>query len=150
MIRVMLAVTGVIALAGSAYAGPCTNRISEIEKKMSTADAGSGPTNAAPPGAGVVAATPRQVPKAGEMPETGGTTTMNTVVGEKATSPADVRSQTQGNPTAAQVAQGGGRSGVDQSKQLSDAMAAAKAADMKGDAMACRRALDEASRYIKG
>ena len=143
MKRILVAVAATLALTGTAYAGPCTDRISQIEKSMSTADAGSGPTNTtAPVNSGGVSATPSQVPKAGETPETGATPAMNATVGSKAASPADVRAQTQGNPTAAQ---GGG----DQSKQLSDALAAAKAADAKGDAAACGKALDEAQKYIK-
>ncbi|MDF2994514.1 MAG: hypothetical protein K0R27_151 [Xanthobacteraceae bacterium] len=139
----LLAVSATIALAGTAYAGPCTDRISQIEKSMSAADAGSGPTKTTEPSTtGSVSATPSQVPKAGETPETGGTPAMNATVGNKAASPADVRAQTQGNPTAAQ---GGG----DQSKELSDALAAAKSADANGDAAACGKALDEAQRYIK-
>jgi hypothetical protein len=75
--------------------------------------------------------------------DTNATPAMNATVGNRAASPEDVRAQTQGNPTAAQ---GGG----DQSKQLSDAIAAAKAADARGDATGCGKALDEAQTYIKG
>ncbi len=110
---------------------------------MSAADAGSGPTTKTAPSGGDVSATPSEVPKAGETPDTGATPAMSAAVGNKAASPGDVRAQTQGNPTAAQ-------GGSDQSKQLSDALAAAKAADAKGDAAACGKALDEAQKYIKG
>ena len=45
---------GVLALgAGSAVAGPCTDRLSQLEKKVSASDAGSGPTNL--PAAGTTA-----------------------------------------------------------------------------------------------
>ncbi len=80
--------------------------------------------------------------QAAQTPGTSATPAMNATVGNKAASPADVRAQMQGNPTAAQ---GGG----DQSKQLSDAIAAAKAADAKGDAAACGKALDGAQKLIK-
>jgi hypothetical protein len=141
MKRILMAVASTLALAGSAYAGPCTDRIAQLEKVMS--DAGSGPTNTTEPTTtGSVSATPSQTPKAGQAPGTVATPAMNETVGNKAASPGDVRAQTQGKPTAAQ---GGG----DQSKQLSDALAAAKAADATGDAAGCGKALDEAQNYIR-
>lgn len=144
MKRTLLIISATLALTGGAYAGPCTDRIAQLEKSMSAADAGSGPIKTTEPTTtGSVSATPRQAPKAGETPDTNATPAMNATVGNKAASSEDVRAQTQGNPTAAQ---GGG----DQSKQLSDALAAAKAADAKGDAAGCGKALDEAQTYIKG
>lgn len=131
---------GLAALAGGAQAGPCTDRISTMEKSLSTSDAGSGPTKAAPepttpPAAGV--------PRAGETPGTGGTAGMNAAVGDKATSPSDVRAQTSGGGTAAQGA-------ASSAKPLSDLLKQAKAADDAGDAAACTRALDEAQRLLPG
>jgi hypothetical protein len=147
----ILFIAGVIAMAGGqAYAGPCTHRITEIEKSMSTSDAGSGPTRQTTGGqAGDVAAPPRQAPKAGETQETGGTVTMNSAVGDKAASPGDVRAQTQGGPTAAQTAQSG-RTGGAHAREVSEALRTAKDADARGDSQACTRALDEAAKYLKG
>ena len=139
MSRTIMAIAATLALTGTAYAGPCTDRITQIEKSMNTSDAGSGPTNMASPSAGGSGAPSGQ---AAQTPGTSATPAMNATVGNKAASPADVRAQTQGNPTAAQ-------GGSDQSKQLSDALATAKAADAKGDAAACGKALDEAQKFIK-
>ena len=123
-----------------AYAGPCTDRISAVEKKLSASDAGSGPTIAAP----AETATPNPgVPKAGETPGTGGTAGMNATVGNRAASPSDVRAQTSGQPTAAQ-------GGASMAKEVSDALARAKAADQSGDAAACGQALDDVERLTRG
>ena len=122
-----------------AYAGPCTDRISAVEKKLSASDAGSGPTTAAPaetsqPNPGV--------PKAGETPGTGGTSSMNAAVGNKAASPSDVRAQTSGQLTAAQ-------GGASSAEQVSAAMARARAADASGDAAGCGQALDDVERLTR-
>lgn len=148
--RLLLLAGALTMVGGHAYAGPCTQRITEIEKSMSTSDAGSGPTQPTASGqSGDVAATPRQTPKAGETQETGGTVTMNSAVGDKAASPGDVRAQTQGGPTAAQTAQTG-RTGASHAKELSQALRTAKDADARGDAQACGRALDDVAKYLKG
>ncbi|MDR6954895.1 type IV secretory pathway TrbL component [Ancylobacter sp. 3268] len=136
----IIIITGLafVGLASAAHAGPCTDRIASIEKSMSMKDAGSGPTQA--PGTG--GSQPNAgVPKAGEAPGTGGTAGMNATVGDKAASPADVRAQTSGQPTAAQ---GGGSV----SAEVSNALASAKKADAAGDATACGRSLDEAERLL--
>ncbi len=128
------------SVSASAYAGPCTERIAAMEKSLSTSDAGSGPTKSTD---AMTSAPNPGVPKAGETPGTGGTAGMNATVGDKATSPADVRSQTSGGGTAAQ-------GGASSSQQVSAAMSRAKAADQSGDAAACGRALDEAQQLLKG
>lgn len=70
MTRTLMAATAMLVLAGTAQAGPCTDRLSQIEKSISTSDAGAGPTKSAAPGnSGGVSATPSQVPKAGETPQ---------------------------------------------------------------------------------
>ena len=68
---------------------------------------------------------------------------MNAAVGDRATSPADVRAQTSGTATAPQ-------GGVSNAKRISDAIGRAKEADAADDSVACGRALDEAERLIKG
>jgi hypothetical protein len=75
--------------AGAANAGPCNTK----EK-----DAGSGPT----PGYTGQTITTGEAETKAHPP----TDTMNRVVGDKATSAEDARRQTQGQPTAAQEAQG--------------------------------------------
>jgi hypothetical protein len=49
MKRTLLIVSTTLALTAGAHAGPCTDRITQFEKSMSAADAGSGPTNATDP-----------------------------------------------------------------------------------------------------
>ncbi|MFK8252294.1 hypothetical protein [Ancylobacter terrae] len=136
-------------LCGPALAGPCTERIAAMEKTLATSDAGSGPT-AATSGdvTGSVPATPREVPKAGEAPGTGGTSSMNAAVGNRATSPGDVRAQTQGAPTAAQA--GDNAAAGNAARDLGNALDTARQADARGDAAACGKALDDASRLLKG
>ena len=88
--QVVIAVCAVMALSvGSAYAGPCAT---------GGKDAGSGPT----PGAtGQTITTGSAATK--EHPPT---KTMNQVAGDKAMSAEDAQRQQQGQPTAAQEAQG--------------------------------------------
>lgn len=137
---------GLIALAmlagagTGAFAGPCSERIATLEKQLSARDAGSGPTNAAP-----AATTPPAdtVPKAGEASGTGGTPAMNETLGQRAASPADVRAQTSGTPTAAQGA-------ASSAGDLDTAMTRARQADSAGDSGACTKALDEAEALMRG
>lgn len=139
MKRELLIAAAFAAMTSTAFAGPCTERITALEKSLSTSDAGSGPTQ---PMTSATAPTAPSVPKAGETPGTGGTAGMNATVGSKAASPADVRAQTQGTPTAAQ-------GGASTSMQVSDALRAAKTADQSGDSAGCTRALDEADKLMK-
>lgn len=126
--------------AGSAYAGPCTERLAELEKNLAETDAGSGPTQAAPAD---TAAPDAGVPQAGEAPGTEATAGMNATVGNRAASPGDVRAQTTGEPTAAQ-------GGASSAEQVSTALAQAREADAAGDAARCGKALDEAEKLIEG
>jgi hypothetical protein len=88
--QLALAACAVIILgAGSAYAGPCNNR---------DKDAGSGPT----PGATGKSITTGST----DIKEHAPTDTMNQVAGDKAMSAQDAQRQQQGEPTAAQQAQG--------------------------------------------
>lgn len=125
--------------AGIVHAGPCMDRISQIERSLSMADAGSGPTNA--PSASTSPAQPG-TPKAGEVPGTGGTSGMNATLGDRAASPSDVRAQQSGAPTAAQ-------GGASTAQRISDAVSRAKTADAAGDGQACGKALDEADRLMR-
>jgi hypothetical protein len=115
------------------WAGPCTEQIAELQKTMSSMDAGSGPTMRAgsaqnptttssttPAAAGQsaagaagssatvpnVSADPSRTLRAGEAPKTDATVAMNTASQGVATSAQDVRSQQQGQPTSSQIAQG--------------------------------------------
>src|SRR3954471_9530919 len=153
------------------WAGPCTDQIAEIQKTMSSMDAGSGPTMGARPGqnptttsstataggsggpasaaAGSAATVPNvsgnpaQTPRAGEAPKTDATVAMNNASQGVATSAQDVRSQQQGQPTSAQIAQpaGGSRPQADKMMQANAALDRARAADQKGDNAGCTQAL---------
>src|SRR5215218_5532523 len=133
--QLLLASSALFALGLSpSWAGPCADQIAEIQKTMSSMDAGSGPTMGARPGqnptttssttataghagapasaaAGAatipnVSGNPAQTPRAGEAPKTDATVAMNTASQGRATSAQDVRSQQHGQSTSAQIAQG--------------------------------------------
>ena len=88
--HIVLAGCAMIILSiGSAQAGPCNT---------AGKDAGSGPT----PGAATPPITTGSAPTKEHPP----TETMNTVAGTKAMSSQDIRRQQQGEPTAAQQAEG--------------------------------------------
>jgi hypothetical protein len=90
----LFALTGCAILsAGTAEADPCNT----VGKAASTKDAGSGPTVG---NTGQAAGTSKDV---NEHPPT---STMNRAAGDVATSSQDVQRQMQGQPTAAQQAQG--------------------------------------------
>jgi hypothetical protein len=147
-----------ILTSNEGRAGPCTDQISRLRKIVDSSDAGSGPTmrtgsttgattGSTQPQAGgsqaAVSATPRQVPRAGEVPDTNATTAMNTVTQDKATSSQDVRSQIQGQATSSQVASGAMPS-PDQARRVEAALARAQSADQSADASGCTSAVNEA------
>lgn len=160
----LIGIASLVASAGAASAGPCTARIDEVSKQMASLDAGSGPVNpnaqmgqsgsvtstgsiqgqGSGAGAPGVSATPRQVPGAGASPETQATPAMNAATQGRATSPADARAQTQGEPTSAQIAQGEKASGPDQMRQAMAALDRARALDRDGKEADCMSAVQEA------
>jgi hypothetical protein len=93
--------------ATAALAGPCTQQITQLEKKMSRKDAGSGPVssgaNTTGQSGGAVASSTNEVGTK-EGPKTDATHAMNEATSQTAASAQDVRSQQQGQPTAAQAA----------------------------------------------
>jgi hypothetical protein len=92
------AAIGVSFVLSQASAGSCTQEIQSYEKQVSKSDAGMGPTQ--PTSSGTSAGNTGSTPKAGEVPGTEATATMNQTVEGKATSPQDVQKQNQGQPTA--------------------------------------------------
>lgn len=155
-----ISTTGLILLFTplQSWAGPCTEQISALQKVLDSSDAGSGPTmrtgsttdmttgstqSQAGGTAAAVPATPRQVPPAGEAPKTNATTAMNAATQDKAASPQDVRSQTQGQPTSSQIASGAAPA-PDRAKQVEAALGRARSADQRGDATDCTNAVNEA------
>jgi hypothetical protein len=134
---IAFAVGGLSMIAGPVLAGPCTDQIAQFDKQMASSDAGSGPT-------GSIANKPLASGSGGaQAPDTSGahppTARMNQAAGDKATSPADVRAQTQGQDTAVK----GGSPPLDQAMQ---ALARARTADAQGNAADCNAALNEAKR----
>lgn len=161
----LFSVVFIVASAGAAVAGPCTSRIDEISKQLASRDAGSGPTSpgatqegqggavtstgtiqgqGSAAGSSGATATPRQVPKAGETAETQATPAMNAATQGRATSPADARAQTQGEPTSAEIAQGEKPSGPDHMRQAMVALERARAFDQQGKEADCMSAAQEA------
>jgi hypothetical protein len=88
---VLAGCTAMVLSVGTAYAGPCSTR---------GKDAGSGPTP------GYTAQTTTNTTGSATSREHPPTETMNRVVGDKAASSQDTQRQMQGQPTAAQEAQG--------------------------------------------
>ena len=141
---------------GPSWAGPCTEQIAELQKTMSSMDAGSGPTMRAgaaqnptttasttPAAAGQsaagaagssatvpnVSADPSRTLRAGEAPKTDATVAMNTASQGVATSAQDVRSQQQGQPTSSQIAQGSAQPAGGTQPQADKMMQASAALD---------------------
>ncbi len=92
--RFILAGCAIIVLsAGTAQAGPCNT----VGEAASAKDAGSGPT---------VGSTGQTTGASNDVSEHPPTSTMNRAAGDVETSSQDVQKQMQGQPTAAQQAQG--------------------------------------------
>lgn len=111
MSSLMGACAFVVLGAAGAYAGPCTTGATPDKSAMK--DAGSGPTSGntgqAPSmsgGSGSQAAAGKKDASPGASSERAGTPAMSQTVGDRAASPSDVRKQTAGQATDAQVAQG--------------------------------------------
>jgi hypothetical protein len=71
---------------------------------------------------------------------------MNAATQGRATSPADARAQTQGQPTSAQVAQGERSSGPDGMRQAMTSLERARTLDREGKEADCMSAVQEAGR----
>lgn len=161
----------VSAFATPAAAGPCTDQIAELGRKLSQSSAlgpvttgalsGSGPgsiaTRPAQPGAPSASGTSADNRVGG----TAGTKEINAAVGQIATSADDVRRQQQGLPTAAAVAAAGPPKSIETTPGQSTAAAPddrmsqakmelerARMLDQKDDS-ACRGAVDR-TRQLAG
>jgi len=134
-----------LGLAGPA-AADCSAEIDQLTQRLSTSDAGSGPTAGVsePAGGGAVTA-----PQAGTVPGTEATAAMTSATEGRATSPADVQRQTEGEPTAADAgaAADGTTSG---SAEVMSKLADARAADEANDEQACMRAVEAAKTSLDG
>jgi hypothetical protein len=118
---------GMVVAAGVASAGPCTAEIDNLQKQLSSSDAGMGPT-----GTGQVAETGNLHPP---------TDTMNEAVEGKATSSEDVASQNQGEPTDADAAQSGTSAAPIEAEGL---LERARQLDQAGDEAACMDEINKA------
>jgi hypothetical protein len=78
------------------------------------------------------------------------TAAMNSAVEGRATSPQDVRSQTAGQPTAAEQAQGRRSPVAGDAPAASAALSRARILDQQGDETNCMDAVDEAKRQLTG
>lgn len=159
---------GVVAMPMAAAAGPCSDQIAELGRKLSQSPSlgpvttgtltGSNPNNA--PGTSKTAGTPPSstgTSAGNRVGGTAGTKELNAAVGNTvATSTQDVRRQQEGLPTAAAVAAAGSgksvettpghASGPGPNDRMSEAKAElekARMMDQKGDG-ACRGAIDKA------
>jgi hypothetical protein len=105
-LMILTAAFGMGFALNQADAGQCTQEIQNYEKlAVKKSDAGMGPTQPTAGGTATSAGDTGATPKAGEVPGTEATTTMNQAVEGKATSPEDVQKQNQGQPTAADSGQ---------------------------------------------
>jgi hypothetical protein len=127
MIKSLLVVgtaAGMVLAAASASAGPCTTEIEALQKQMSSTDAGMGPT-----GGGQVAETGQELHPPTEA--------MNEATEGKATSPEDVASQNQGEPTDSEAAQAGEFGASAAPVEAEASLERARQFDMAGDEAAC-------------
>src|ERR1043165_4626193 len=81
---------GLVIAAAAASAGTCTTEIENLQKQLSSSDAGMGPTGTATTGMGTITETGNLHPP---------TDTMNQATDNKAASSNDVLNQNQGAPT---------------------------------------------------
>ena len=99
-IRTVILASMALCVSGvsSAISGPCKTEIDGLTKTIAAKDAGSGPT---------IGATGRTQAPTGSSAQHPPTAVMGQETQGKATSPEDVRRQTQGQPTAAQQGNAG-------------------------------------------
>jgi hypothetical protein len=131
----------VLALgASSASSGTCTGEIDTVAKMLAARDAGSGPTaGAAGTTQSPATPTPQHPPAAVMGQETQG----------KATSPEDVRRQTEGRPTTTQQGATGPAAGAGSATEAGSALDRARAFDRQGREAECMAAVSEAKQLAK-
>ncbi|MGX5736705.1 hypothetical protein [Bosea thiooxidans] len=125
-----------ILSGGSALAGACTGEIDQLTKTMAMKDAGSGPTTGA---TGSTSAQSQQS-QAQHPPAA----IMTREAESKATSPEDVRRQTEGRPTTSQQAASNVPAGTPDQANASAALARAKELDAAGREAECMEAVKTA------
>jgi hypothetical protein len=109
-----------VLAAAAASAGTCTTEIETLQKKLSSSDAGMGPTGPGITGTGTITETGKLHPP---------TDAMNQATDNKAASPNDVLSQNQGAATDSEIASqlpatagpAGASQALDRARQLNQA-----------------------------
>ena len=133
--NIMLFALGV----SSATSAPCGNEIDSLSKILAAKDAGSGPT------AGAASGTPSAASKSAQHPPT---SIMRQQTEGRATSPEDVRRQTEGQPPAAQQGTSGAAARTDSPSQASSALDRARVLDRQGKEAECMEAVQEAKQFV--
>jgi hypothetical protein len=126
---------GLVVAAGVASAGPCAAEIDELQKQLSSTDAGMGPT-----GAGQVAETGQEMHPPTE--------TMTEATEGKATSSDDVASQNVGEPTDSEAAQAGEFGTSAAPIEAEGALERARQFDQAGDEAACMEEISKAKTHL--
>jgi hypothetical protein len=127
---------GLMIAAAAASAGTCTAEIETLQKKLSSSDAGMGPTCTGTTGMGTVTETGNLHPP---------TKTMNQATDNKAASSSDVLNQNQGAPTSSESASAGKPAGP---AAASDALERARKADQAGDEATCMNEIAKAKSQL--
>ena len=131
-------------LAGTAQAQQCKSEIDDVAKLLASRDAGAGPTTGMAPhtnaGQAQTSGSVSQHPPTGRMSEAtpGG-----------AASPQDVQSQTRGEPTAAQKAQGARHPEAEKLASAQAALERARQFERSGNDAECMKAAAEAKRLAR-
>ncbi len=160
----LLAGCAAVALSGgAAFAGPCSQQITALQRTLSSHDAGAGPVHTGED-------TTKQISEAGSSvrgtPEatrgpaeirgqsgsdrTGPTSTMGRATGGSAASSQDVRLQQQGQPTQAEAMQNGtpaAAAGEDRLQRVTADLDRARMLDAKNDST-CMGAVDDARKAM--
>lgn len=129
-----LAAVAGLALATSAQAGTCTIEIEKLEQRLSSTDAGMGPTGSA------------SAAEAGDLHPP--TAAMNQAAEGRATSSQDVLSQNQGTPTDAEAAQAGSLATATGAAQAGETLQRARQLDQSGDEAACMAEIGKAKSQL--
>lgn len=131
------ALAGFVMAAGVASASPCSTEINSLQKKLSSTDAGMGPT-----GTGNV----QETGKTGNLHPP--TAAMNEATGGKAASSQDVAKQNQGQPTDLQSAQAGKSDTSSSPMAAEDSLKRARQFDQAGDQAACMNEVNSAKKQL--
>lgn len=131
---------GMMLAAAAAGAGTCSTEIEGLQKKLSSSDAGMGPTGTGNAGAmGTITETGQLHPP---------TDAMNQATEGKAASSNDVLNQNQGAPTGSDAATAGQSGSAGGAPQASDALQRARQFDQAGNETACMNEIGKAKAQL--